>query len=114
MSQARTVSFVNRTPVYYDTIAFLQGMLVVEEDTVLISAPQISVNMSLLVSSKSMNSREILDSPGRELKFFKNESGWCLKELLLCEDFRMVLQQSSSSYGLGKSNQRFLKKNTRI
>ena len=44
MSQARTVSFVNRIPVYYETIAFLQGMLVVEEDTVLISAPQISVN----------------------------------------------------------------------
>jgi hypothetical protein len=35
MSQARTVSSVNRTPVYYETIAFLQGMLVVEEDTVL-------------------------------------------------------------------------------
>jgi hypothetical protein len=44
MSQARTVSSVNRTPVDYETIAFLQGMLVVEEDTVLISAPQISVN----------------------------------------------------------------------
>ena len=56
MSQARTVSsvkrtpvyYVNRTPVYYETISFLQGMLVVEEDTGLISAPQISLEVQLL------------------------------------------------------------------